>query len=503
MRSKGVVKNVAAGIIFQLVTVVCGLILPRIILLNFGTEYNGITSSITQFLAVIELLKAGIGGVTKAALYKPLIDNDTHTISVIIKTTEKFMHKVAGVFVLFIFGFAAAYPLLVQSSFSWSFTFTLVLIIGIGTFAQYYFGITYQLLLMADQKTYIVYIIQIIATLLNTFMVVAIVRVSHSIHVVKLVSAGAFCLIPLMLILYCRRHYTIDKTVKENKSLISQRWDAFGQEVARFVNNNTDVMVISLIIGLNEVSVYTVYNAVIAGLRRILTVFFHGFEAVFGDMYARGEKALMEEGLRVYEVIIYSLSSVMFATTLVMFIPYVSLYTKGVDDFNYLRPAFGLMMVLTGVFDSFKMPYESIIWAAGKFRESKKASYAEALINIVVSVALTFKLGITGVAFGTVVSYIYRATWDAVFLSKNIVPRSIFWYIGHVVTTVMVIPPVYMLSRFYIESWNPSVFGWVLYAMLSFIIALAVRMLVNVVFYRHEMKMMISKGLGMIRKRRA
>ena len=502
MRSKGVAKNVAAGIVFQMVTVICGLVLPRIILLNFGSEYNGITASITQFLAVIELLKAGIGGVTKAALYKPLIENDTNTISVIVKTTEKFMHKVAGVFVLFILGFAAIYPVIVHSSFSWLFAFTLVLIIGIGTFAQYYFGITYQLLLMADQKAYIVYFIQIIATLLNTLMVVVIVRFTNSIHVVKLVSAGAFCLIPLMLTVYCRRHYTIDRTVRENDDLLDQRWDAFGQEVARFVNNNTDVMVITLIIGLNEVSVYTVYNAVIAGLRRILTVFFHGFEAAFGDMYARGEKEVMEESLRVYEVILYTLSSVMFATTMVMFIPYVILYTHGVTDINYIQPVFGMMMVLTGVADSFKMPYESIIWSAGKFRESRNASYAEAIINIVVSVALTFKLGIVGVAFGTVVSYAYRATWDAIFLSKNIIPRSILRYVGHVISTVMVLPPVYLISRLYMGMWGNTVTGWILFALLSFLVSLTIRMIINVVFYRNETKLMFGKVNGIIKKRR-
>jgi hypothetical protein len=261
-------------------------------------------------------------------------------------------------------------------------------------------------------------------------------------------------------------------------------------------------MVITLIIGLNEVSVYTVYNAVIAGLRRILTVFFHGFEAAFGDMYARGEKEVMEESLRVYEVILYTLSSVMFATTMVMFIPYVMLYTHGVTDINYIQPIFGMMMVLTGVADSFKMPYESIIWSAGKFRESRNASYAEAIINIVVSVALTFKLGIVGVAFGTVVSYAYRATWDAVFLSRNIIPRSILWYVGHVFSTAIVLPLVYLISKLYMGMWGNSVIGWILFALISFMVSLTIRMIINVIFYRNETKLMFGKAIAVINKRR-
>ena len=493
MRSKGVAKNLVIGIFYQMITVVCGLILPRIILVHFGSEYNGITAAITQFLAVIELLKGGIGGVTKAALYKPLSEHDNHMISVIIKTTGTYMRKVTSVFVLFILAFAAGYPLILRSSFSWFFVFTLILIIGIGTVMQYYFGITYQLLLMADQKTYVVYIIQIISTLLNTLMVVVIVRYTKSIHLVKLVSASAYCLIPLLLTMYCRSHYEIDKTVEENNDLIGQRWDAFGQEVARFINTNTDAMVISVIIGLNEVSVYSVYNAVIGGLRRILVVFFHGFEAAFGDMYARGEKELMEKSLRAYEVILFSISSVLFATTMVMFLPYVELYTKGVNDTQYLLPAFAAVMVLTGVFDGFKMPYESIIWAAGMFKESKKASYIEAIINIVISITLTFKIGILGVAIGTAVTYLYKATWDAIFLSKNIIPRSIYWYFGHVATTLAVLPPVYMISTMYMGAWKHTVTGWIMLALLTFVISGVLRLIVNFVFYRYEMGIILGR----------
>ena len=66
--------NMMASIGYEMVAVICGLILPRLILSTFGSSYNGITSSITQFLSCVTLLRAGIGGVTRASLYKPLAD---------------------------------------------------------------------------------------------------------------------------------------------------------------------------------------------------------------------------------------------------------------------------------------------------------------------------------------------------------------------------------------------------------------------------------------------
>lgn len=498
MRSKRVFKNVFWGLIYELVTVICGLILPRIILLNFGSEYNGITSSITQFLSVIALLKAGLGGVTRAALYKPLAEKDDVQISKIILSTESFMRKIALFFLVFLIVFSALYPFIAQTTFDWLFTASLVIIIGISTFVQYYYGITFQMLLMADQKEYIIYYVQIFTTILNTVLAAFLVYLFPSIHVVKLGSAIAFCINPLIINRYCYRHYKIDRSVGRDNSLISQRWDALGQEVAQFVNNNTDVMVITVAIGVNEVSVYTVYNAVIAGLRRFLSVFFQGFGAAFGNMYAKSESSLMEKNLRAYEVVLFSLSSILFSTTLVMFLPYVSLYTHGVTDVNYLRPLFALLMVITGIIDSLKMPYESIILAAGRFKETKKAAFIEATVNIVISIALTFEFGIVGVAIGTIVAYLFRATWDAYFLSKYLIPRKLSYYFFNILSIISSLVPTYYISKTYIALWNNSILGWAECAVITLIIATAIRGLIDVLFYKEESVLIVKKVISFL-----
>ena len=38
----------------------------------YGSDVNGLVSSITQFLGYIALVEGGVGGVIRAALYKPL-----------------------------------------------------------------------------------------------------------------------------------------------------------------------------------------------------------------------------------------------------------------------------------------------------------------------------------------------------------------------------------------------------------------------------------------------
>ncbi|HCR4211462.1 TPA: sugar isomerase, partial [Enterococcus faecium] len=155
MRTKKAFYNTTTGIIYQLCSIVCGFIIPRLILGYFGSEYNGMISSITQFLGWISILTAGVGGVTRAALYKPLNKNDNYKISGIINATDNFMKKIALIFLGGLIIFAIGYPFLLKNKFEWFFVFTMVLVLGINTFAQYFFGMTYQNLLEADQRQYI------------------------------------------------------------------------------------------------------------------------------------------------------------------------------------------------------------------------------------------------------------------------------------------------------------------------------------------------------------
>ena len=93
-RSKNAKLNMISGLMQELTVVICGLILPRIILSHFGSTYNGIVNSVTQFLGFSVVLRSGLGAVTNAALYKPLADGDIQKVSGIMVATDQFMKKV-------------------------------------------------------------------------------------------------------------------------------------------------------------------------------------------------------------------------------------------------------------------------------------------------------------------------------------------------------------------------------------------------------------------------
>lgn len=145
-RSKALKLNMITSLLNELVILISGLILPRLILLNFGSASNGLVSSVLQFLGFSAILRAGIGGATRAALYKPLAEQDSVSINGIMVATNRHMKKIGAIIGIGIIIFSIVYPLIVRDEYEWFDAFSMVLIIGVGTFIDNFFGIKYKIL---------------------------------------------------------------------------------------------------------------------------------------------------------------------------------------------------------------------------------------------------------------------------------------------------------------------------------------------------------------------
>ena len=59
--------NSILALVYQVILIVTGLILPRCFLYFYGSEVNGLISSITQFLSFINICDLGISAVVSSA----------------------------------------------------------------------------------------------------------------------------------------------------------------------------------------------------------------------------------------------------------------------------------------------------------------------------------------------------------------------------------------------------------------------------------------------------
>lgn len=493
MRSKKAIKNIISSVFQQIITFICGLIVPRAIIGTFGSSVNGLISSITQFLSYITLLEAGIGPVIKAALYKPIAKKDRYEIEKILKASQRFFRVISGIFIIYLIFLCFVYPLIVENQFDYMFTVSLILIISISTFAEYFFGMVYKLYLQAEQKTYVTSIIQSTTTILNAILILVLIKFNTSIQIVKLVSAFVFVLRPIVQNIYVRKKYNINfKEVKEKYDL-KQKWDGLAQHIAAVVHNNTDVAVLTIFSNTAEISVYTVYLFVIRGVKNIVQAFTGGVDASFGDMIAKGEKEQLNKSFKTYEVFYFSIITIVYIVTMIMILPFVKVYTEGITDVNYYRPTFGILLILAELFWSIRLPYSSITLAAGHFKETRKGAWAEAFLNLTISIVLVFKFGIIGVAIGTLIAMLIRTIEFIYHTSKYILERSKWEALKKIalliIEIILIVPlGMYICSKYNIDSY----ITWCIMATIVAIIVAIIIITINGLMYRKDVKSILE-----------
>lgn len=499
-RGKKAAINTIVALIQEVVAVVCGFILPRLILKSFGSGYNGLTTSITQFLTCAVLLRSGIGGATRAALYKPLAENDINKINSIMAATNLFMRKIALILAGLILAFSCIYPFFVLDEFSWFFSFSLFLIIGISTFAESFFGITYLIILQADQKLYIPSIVHIIVYIMNTIVSAVLIKVTHSIHIVKLGSAIVFVLYPVILNIYVRHKYKINVHVEPDNKAISQRWDAFWHQVANFVMNNTDTIVLTIFSTMTMVSVYSVYNLVINGLKKLILTFTNGLEAAFGNMIAVGKKSILKENFFLIEYIMFSASTIVNSCAFILILNFVEIFTKDVKDADYIQPLFAAIIILAHFFNCIRQPYQLVVQAAGHYQQTKKGAIIEPVVNIIISVIFVIRFGLIGVAIGTLVATLFRTVQYSLYVSKNLIDGALKSMIIKCIISFAEFFVIYFLSKLLAFKGPQSYLVWTGQAIIVFGIATIIVSLVSLLIYRKELFLMIKKIRSLVKK---
>ena len=483
--------NTGTSLLYQIVALVCGFILPRYILSYFGSDANGLVTSITRFLSVISFLELGVGPVIQSNLYKPLADGDTETTSKIVSSAQKFYRRISYIFLGYIAILFFVLPNL-NGEFVFWYTSSLLFIISVSTFAQYYFDITYQVALNADHKVYVQISLQIITIILNTALSVILMRLGFSIHVVKLVSAIVYIIRPLMLGIYVRKHYLLDTKIKYTVELIKQKWNGFAQHLAAVVCEEIDVVLLTMFSTYQNVSIYSVYFLVVSRITNFVMASVAGLKSLWGNMLARGEKALLLSTFKKLEMLAYTGVTLLFVTTAVLIAPFVSVYTAGIKDTQaYYLPAFGAMFAFDYAAQCLRVSYFRMIKAAGHYKEAQNGAFISMGLNIILSVILVFRFNLIGGAIGTIVAMLYHTIYFAGYLRGNILKRPFRRFVKHMILDVAV-GAIAIVAAGVIPMSISGYLSWLIYAIEIFLLCAVVTILVNVLFYQEETKAAVN-----------
>lgn len=495
-RSKKFFYNTLFTALLQVVNIIATLIVPKFMLRFYGSEINGLVTSITQFITYFNLVEAGLSSASIYALYKPLADKDDEKISAVVSASRGFYIQAGWIFTLLTLVLAIAYPLYIGiESFSPYLIGLLVVVLGSNGFLEFFTLAKYRVLLSADQKTYVISISSILQIVLQTLIIAVMSCLEINIVIVRAVAVSSIVLRSLILAVYCKIKYrNVNYKAKPDKNALNKRWDAMFLQILGAIHKGTTVLLLTVIVrDLVLISVYSIFSIVISGLNNILNIFNSGLAASFGEVIAKDEKTILQKAYKEFELGFYLIITFLFSVSFVMITPFVKVYTLGISDANYDMPLLGFMLVLSAYIYQLKTPQGMLILSAGMYKETKWRTLTQGLIALVGGAILAFPFGIYGILLGAILSDVYRDIDLCVFVNKHITGLSPMATIGNIVKSMLAM--IFIVVPFCFISINPiSWLEWIVNACLVSIYALVILLIMVIILDRKQIKGIVKRA---------
>ena len=145
-------------------------------------------------------------------------------------------------------------------------------------------------------------------------------------------------------------------------------------------------------------------------------------------MMAKKEVLVLAKTFASFEFIFRNIMFVVYTIALILVIPFMRIYIKSNDGVTYVLPYLAIAFVLHGIIKGMRVPFVTLVEAAGMFKQNNLLNIAEALLNVAISVVLVNSYGLMGVLIGGVISAMLRSLLYVFFTQKHILFKIDFKY---------------------------------------------------------------------------
>lgn len=424
--SKKIRNNLILGILGQVVALALGIVVPKLILDNYGSEVNGLLSSVTNIYAYIAIVEAGVAAASCQALYKTIANKDKAETSAVLAATNKYYHRTGVIYFGLIILFSVLYPILISSNIPYTTIVLVILFNGFGNIVNYFFHGKYLILLKADGKNYIRTGLEMFTNAFKQISKIVLISLGFDIVLVQFVAMLASFIQMLYITYYIKKHYSwVDLKVKPNDKAISQSKNVFVHEINYLITANVDTVLLTVFTTLKTVSVYAMYHLLFDMINRVLRTIRDSLEFKVAHAFHTDKKQFLRL-FNAFETYYITLAFSLFTIAGFFVLPFLNLYTSGVDDINYIDKYLPYLFVAVNLLSAGRYTSEAMVHISGHFKQTQNSAVIETVINIVSSVIFINLWGIYGVLIGTVVSLLYRANYLIIYVNKKIIGRSVW-----------------------------------------------------------------------------
>lgn len=484
------VYNSFVSVFTQIIIAFLGILVPRFVIDNYGSDINGLIGTITQIFTYVALMESGISAATQNTLYKPIVEKNEKDISAILSASNTYYHKVTKWYALVTCFIAVIFPLLINSTEGYFTILSIILIEGGSSVVGFWYIEKWRALLVADGKKYIeIWIdfgIKISTYILKIFLCI----LGWNVVILSLIGLILSILKAFVYKNYAQKKYgwIIIKDNKEYKKILKDRNAYVISDVAWTAFSSTDMIILSIMFTTSMASVYSIYNMIYSHIAIMLNAFYTSVVYALGQaFYTNKEKYILMHDC--YESFFISLMSILMSCCSVLAIPFVKLYTSGIDDINYIYYYLPIIMGCIQILSWDRYVSGNLVCVAGYAKDMQKYSIIEAVLNIILSIILGFLFGLYGITLATVLSLIFKVVQLTRMANNRILNRSSFFTIRRIVTNFAV---YFIISIYYVD--NPieitDFSRFIVASILTFTCLCMVFLLTNIIFEHTVFKKM-------------
>lgn len=433
-RTQKSVRNIAFSIAYQLVTLFSNFLMKTILIKSLGIQYTGVSALFTDILTVLSVAELGFGMAVSYALYRPLYEKDDIQIAKLMRLFKKIYRIVfsviiaAGIVCLFFLKYIVTGVPDIKEDIHIIFIFFIL-----KTAVSYLF-VYKAILIEANQEKHIVSAIGMAVCILTAASEAVALAVFKS-YIGYLVIMVTMIIVQNVIISLVANHrYPMLKTECSESLSPAERKEIFKNvralaiyKISGAFQRGVDSVIISAMLGTSLVGFLSYYKMIV---NNVNSLFGQVFEAIKPSV---GNLAASESGERQYAVfkkmcfMSFAIGNFVTVSLITLLNPFIALWLGN----NYLL---GMDIVIMLAADAYIInmvpPYESFRNANALFVQGKYRPAAMVVLNIVLSVALADKWGMSGVLFATIAARVLTHVWyDPRLIYRKVFHKPFLQYI--------------------------------------------------------------------------
>ena len=399
-RTKNASRNIFFGLIMKGYQIIMPFIMRTAMIYLLGVNYLGLNSLFTSVLQVLNLAELGVGSAMVYNMYKPIVDNDTVKICALMRLYRLYYRIIGAVVLAGGVLIIPILPSLIKSDLPADVNLYILYLLNlIATVLTYWLFAYKNSLLQAYQRVDIVSKVTLITDTAKYMLQLASLALFRNYYYYVVIIVLTQVASNIITALVVNKMYPDYKPVgklprNEIKAINGKIRDLFTSKLGAVVFESADTIVISAFLGLTMLAIYQNYFYIVSSLTSLIAILFTSCTAGIGNSIIVESEEKNYNDLRKFTLLIAWIAGFCTVCLICLYQTFMEIWVT-----EKLMLKFGAVICFSVYF--FINQFNSLLNlykdAAGMWHEDRFRPLVVSLANLLVNIILVQFIGIYGV----------------------------------------------------------------------------------------------------------